>query len=432
MKLSEIREYIGNILDYQPSITSYQNQLNDIINENYFKLFSEKPFTFAQKQVLVDATKDLSLTTVTVIQNSATITTGGAGQFPTDGSMDGQVIDILDVEYTVAWVASATTAYLTSAYVAASGTPDATVKYRYLDMPQDCVEIMQVLKRSMQMTPAEPGRMVPVTRYEDEYWNLPLNEVNIPNYWVPFDDYSLVPPKAPTITAVTSGSGRGARTLEFAVSYVFAGRESALSPVTSIVLADTQIPALTITAIPNTSGMKRRVYVRCTEAGINKFYNIPESSSGNAQLEYLPTSNGTLQYATDTDLTSFNDSFELTYTAYDGVDGNVQRIRMYPRQDQDYELTVRYMYRPKKLIDDADTPEFPSASHHVLAYMSLRDVFIKHNNEQQAALYDRKVAQEMLKIEQRYLNSIAKRYIKRFMDGGRTDPVPLYTPLIQT
>jgi hypothetical protein len=35
----------------------------------------------------------------------------------------------------------------------------------------------------------------------------------------------------------------------------------------------------------------------------------------------------------------------------------------------------------------------------------------------------------MLKIEQRYLNSIAKRYIKQFMEGGRTDPVPLYTPL---
>ena len=431
MKLSEIRSYIGNILDYQPSITSYQNQLNDVINENYFRLFSEKPFTFAQKQVLVSATKDLSLTSVTVTQNSATITTGGAGQFPIDGSMDGQVIDILDVEYTVAWVASATTAYLTSVYLAASGTPDATVKHRYLDLPQDCVEIMQVLKRSMQMTPAEPGRMVPVTRYEDEYWNLPLNEVNIPNYWVPYDDYSLVPPKAPTIAAVTSGSGRGVRTLEFAVSYVFAGRESALSPVTSIDLADTQIPTLTIAAIPNTSGMKRRVYVRCLTAGINKFYNIPESSTGNALLEFLPTSNGTLQYATDTNLTEFDDAFELTYTAYTGVDGNIQRIRMYPRQDQDYELTVRYMYRPKKLIDDADTPEFPSANHHVLAYMSLRDIFIKFDNQAQAALYDRKVAQEMLKIEQRYLNSIAKRYIKQFMEGGRTDPVPLYTPLTQ-
>ena len=428
MKLSEIREYIGNILDYQPSITSYQNQLNDIINENYFKLFSEKPFTFAQKQVLINANADVSIS-IGVIQNSASITS--AGNLFVD-SMAGQVIDIDDVEYTIAWVAGTGQAYLTSNYTASTGTVSATVKFRYLDMPQDCVEIMQVLKRSMQMTPAEPGRMVPVTRYEDEYWNLPLNEVSIPNYWVPFDDYSLVPPKAPTITAVTSGSGRGARTLEFALTYEFAGRESALSPVTSIVLADTQIPALTITTLPNTSGMIRRIYVRCVEAGVNKFYNIPESSSGTAALVFKPTSTGTSQYATDTNLTSFNDSFELTYTAYDGVDGNLQRIRMYPRQDQDYELTVRYMYRPKKLIDDADTPEFPSASHHVLAYMSLRDVFIKHNNEQQAALYDRKVAQEMLKIEQRYLNSIAKRYIKRFMDGGRTDPVPLYTPLIQT
>tara|TARA_R100001594_G_scaffold94312_1_gene128534 strand:- start:165 stop:437 length:273 start_codon:yes stop_codon:yes gene_type:complete len=89
------------------------------------------------------------------------------------------------------------------------------------------------------------------------------------------------------------------------------------------------------------------------------------------------------------------------------------------------------MYRPKQLIDDADTPEFPSAHHYVLAYMSLRDIFIKHDNDAQAAMYDRKVAQEMLKIEQRYLNSIAKRYIKQFMEGSRTDPVPLYTPLIQ-
>ena len=89
------------------------------------------------------------------------------------------------------------------------------------------------------------------------------------------------------------------------------------------------------------------------------------------------------------------------------------------------------MYRPKRLIDDADTPELPSANHQVLAYMSLRDIFIKHDNNAQAAMYDRKVAQEMLKIEQRYLTSIAKRYIKQFMPPNRTGSVPLYTPLIQ-
>ena len=175
--------------------------------------------------------------------------------------------------------------------------------------------------------------------------------------------------------------------------------------------------------------MKRRVYVRCTEAGINKFYNIPESGTGTSIYEYNPTKTGAYQYATDTDLTDFNDSFELTYSRYDGVDGNLQRIRMYPRQSQNYSITVRYMYRPIELIDDADTPEFPSASHQILAYMALRDIFVKHDNDAQAAMYDRKVVQEMLKIEQRYLNSIAKRYIKRFMAGGRTDPVPMYTPL---
>lgn len=428
MKLSEIRDYIGNILDYQPSITAYQNQLNDIINENYFKLFAEKPFTFAQKEVLINANPDVSIS-IGVTQNSASITS--AGNLFVD-SMAGQVIDIDSVEYTIAWVAGTGQAYLTSNYTASTGTVSATVKYRYLDMPQDCVEIMQVLKRAMTMTPQEPGRMVPVTRYEDEYYNLPLNEVNLPNYWIAFDDFSLNPPKAPTITTTTSGAGRGARTLEFAVTYVFAGRESALSPVTSVTLTDAQFPSITISSLPNVSGLKRRVYVRCTQAGINKFYNIPEA--GSALTEFLPTSTGTFSYDTITNLSAFtaSDLFELTYTAYSGVDGNIQRVRLYPRQDKLYELTVRYMYRPKNLIDDGDTPEFPAAHHNVLAYMSLRDIFIKHNNEQQAILYDRKVVQEMLKIEQRYLNSIAKRYIKKFMSGTRIDPVPLYTPLIQS
>jgi len=430
MRLSEIRDYIGNILDYQPSIASYQEQLNDVINENYFKLFAEKPFTFAQKEKIINARTDISLTDVTFTPTSAEITTATA-QFKNE--MAGQVIDVEGTEYEIAWVAGTTQAFLTSLYPGsgASVVKDATIKFRYLDMPQDCVEIMQVLKRAMTMTPQEPGRMVPVTRYEDEYYNLPLNEVNLPNYWIPYDDFSLNPPKAPTITAVTSGSGRGVRTLEFAVSYIFADRETALSPVTSIDLTDTQLPAITLSTLPNGSGRYRKVYVRCPEAGINKFYNIPESSSGLSLYVFPPTSNATFSYANATSLTDFNDSFELTYNRAPGVDGNYQRIRMYPRQDKDYELTVRYMYRPKKLVDDADTPEFPAAHHSVLAYMSLRDIFIKHNNEQQAVLYDRKVQQEMLKIEQRYLNSIAKRYIKRFMSGTRTDPVPLYTPLIQ-
>ena len=51
MNLAEIREYIGNILDYQPEITTYQKQLDNVINEQYFRLFNAKPYTFAQKEI---------------------------------------------------------------------------------------------------------------------------------------------------------------------------------------------------------------------------------------------------------------------------------------------------------------------------------------------------------------------------------------------
>lgn len=424
MNLSELRDYIGNILDYQPDITAYKGQLTDVINENYFRLFSEKPFTFAQKQALVSAKTDIDLLSVTVTNNSDNITCTPAQFTP---SMEGQIIELDTVEYTIAWVNTSTSAYLRSQYTGATDTITATVKFRYLDMPADCVEIMQVLKRAMVLTPQEPGRLVPVTRYEDEFFNLPLNEVNLPNYWVPYDDYSLGAPKFATFAATTSGSGHGIRTLQLACTYTFAERESALSPVTELALVDTEKVRFAFTNLANVSGLRYKVYVKCTEVGLNKFYHV-SSDAGLKQFD--PDAGGNHDFTLA--VSDFTDAFEVANPRYSEVDGNTQRIRLYPRQNADFELTVRYMYRPKKLIDDSDTPEMPASCHQMLAYMSLRDIFIKFDNTSQGVLYDRKVAQQMLKLEQRYLNQIAKRYIKRFMTGGRTDPVPLYTPLIQT
>ena len=168
MKLSEIRSYIGNILDYQPDITTYKQQLDAVINEQYFRLFTEKPFTFAQKEAVITARKDDTLTAIAVANGANTLTdTAAANQF--QSYMEGQVIDLDNVEYTIAWVATANLAYLTSNYEGTNATlATVTVKHRYLDLAQDTVEIMQVLKRAMTLTPQEPGRMIPLTRYEDE------------------------------------------------------------------------------------------------------------------------------------------------------------------------------------------------------------------------------------------------------------------------
>jgi len=341
--------------------------------------------------------------------------------------MDGMIIDIDGVEYQIAYVNTTIQAFLTKVYAGATATIDSTVKFRYLDMPSDCVEILQVMKRAMTLTPQEPGRMVAVTRYEDEFYNLPLNEVNLPNYWVPFDDYSITAPKFMTFSKTTSGSGHGIRELELAATLTFAGKESALSTATTLSLADTEKVQFTYVNLQNSTGFKYKVYVRSPSIGLKKFYQVQDDAG---TMEFFPSGGGTFTFTLP--LVNFTDNFETQQPRYSEVDGNTQRIRLYPRQDQDFELTIRYLYRPKKLIDDTDTPEMPSISHQIIAYMTLRDIFVKHDNTTQAQMYDRKVAQEMLKIEQRYLNQIAKRYIKRMMSGRRTDPVPLYTPLTRT
>ena len=63
MNLREIREYIANITDYDPNVNKdYSAQVDNVINETYRMLFSEKPFTFAQKEVKIPIYTDAEYT----------------------------------------------------------------------------------------------------------------------------------------------------------------------------------------------------------------------------------------------------------------------------------------------------------------------------------------------------------------------------------
>lgn len=422
MRLTDLRAYVANILDYSPEVEAYKTQIDSILNDAYRRLFSEKPFTFAQKDKVIKAKTDVK-GTIGATLNNTEIT--AAAPFFTD-DMAGQVISLDDVEYTIAWIFNTTVAHLTTSYTASTGNKSGVVKYRYLDFPQDMVSCLQVIKRSMDLTPQEPGRMIPLSRYEDEWYNLPLNEVNLPHYWVPYDDYYTQAPRIINVAAFVSGVGHGTRTLEFAMSYVFAGRESALSKPSTITLADNQIARVTFgVALPNGSGIFRRVYVRNVTAGWKAYRLIPSTIN---QYDQPPPMAATADYNAD----SFNDDFGLTYSRHTEADGNRQRFRLYPRQSADYEITIRYIYRPPELIEDNDTPEFPSASHPILAYMALREVFVKHDNTAQAAMYDRKVNIEMLKMEQRYLTEKPRRWVKQAMGSAGLDVLPIYTPLVHS
>ena len=420
MRLVDLRDMVANIVDYDPSVDTYRNQITDLLNDAYYSLFSTKPFTFAQKEQIVKAYADVSITVNTGNPVTAELTYTLAS---IPYHWEGQIIEIEGVEYTIAWV-RAGSMFLTEvpAGLAVSSAYSGKIKFRYLDLPQDCISIMNVAKRSMTLTPQEPGMFTALARYEDEYYNLPLDEVNLPHYWIPADEYHVVSPKKVGNITNTGGWAPAAIDIEIAMSYVYAGRESALSTAT-VLTADKVNLNITFDVLPNISGYYRKIYIKNNASGYKGFRTIPTGTT--FLINPAATGGPTFVYS----LPSFDSAFEFDSDPYTESDGTTQRIRLYPRQDSDYNITVRYMYKPNPLVNDNDTPEFPSSSHQILAYMALKEIFVKLDNLPQANLYERKAAQEMIKLEQRYLTQIPRRFVKRGMVDGRVPPLPLYTPL---
>ena len=422
MRLVDLRDMVANIVDYDPSVEAYSNQITDLLNDAYYRLFSEKPFTFAQKEEIVVARGDVSETANAAALGATIITFPG---IPARDYWEGQIIEIDGTEYTIAWRLNDATIYLTTPLTAVFAGGTITVKFRYLDMPQDCVALMNVAKRSMTLTPQEPGMFTALARYEDEYYNLPLDEVKLPHYLIPADEFHVTTPRS--VGAIAgAGAPTTATAVGIAMSYVFAGRESALSTATSATLSTINF-TVAFDLLPDTSGYYRKIYIRNTTSGYKGYRAIPSDPLGTPTYLIAPQAN-TATYA----LPDFDSAFEFGSKPYTASDGTTQRIRLYPRQDKDYNITVRYMYRPNPMVDDNDTPEFPSASHQILGYMALKEIFVKLDNLPQANLYERKAAQEMIRLEQRYLTQIPRRFIKRGMVDGRLSPLPLYTPLTHT
>jgi len=429
MRLSEIRDYITNILDYDPANTTFDGQTDDIINDCYRRLFAEKPFLFAQKEAKVTAYKDVSLTGTPVGLSNVLAITGTSPEWAA-----GHIVEVEGTEYEVVFRA-ASVVYVNANFPATAAAGTVTFKMRYIDLPQDCIQIMQVAKRSLTITPVEPGRMIPLTRYEDEWWNLPLDEVNMPYYWVQFDDFNVVAPRKVQATATTTAAGQGVRTIDVAMTYSYGQggtyRESALSKVSSVSLADNEDLRIDFVSLGSgvNSGYYRKIYVRCPDEDLN-VWRLAQTSSGTSS--FSPT------YTTATAFTTLSlsdlqaQTFEQNQPRYTYPDGCTQRFRLYPRQDADYDMTVRYMYKPPRLVEDHDTPEFPNAHHLVLAYMALEQIYMKTDNLTQSNMYRMKADSEVVKMEKRYLTQAPKRWVKQFMPDGRTDAQPIYTALRHT
>jgi hypothetical protein len=89
---------IGSIIDYDPQVTSYQDEVNRIVNEIYLEFFTSHPWKFNQKSVDVytkpdisDAAASITATTYSEEYPSAAVTLSSSTFLNSTESRFGQI-----------------------------------------------------------------------------------------------------------------------------------------------------------------------------------------------------------------------------------------------------------------------------------------------------------------------------------------------------
>jgi len=96
--------------------------------------------------------------------------------------------------------------------------------------------------------------------------------------------------------------------------------------------------------------------------------------------------------------------------------GPSQTIRVYRPPSSDMDIEIRYLSRPKRLVADADTPEWPVQYHHLLVYAALSDICMQHGITSQSQLYERKAEDLLDRMRQKYLARTNRKYIRGSFD----------------
>lgn len=406
--LRALRKYVANVLDYDPENTTYKREIDRLLNEADRSICLAKPFTFVNKSVDIRVYADRAVD-ITATNGSRAISTAAAFF---DNWMVNQEVQIDGTPYFITAISSSTVAYISIDFAGVTGTYASTVINRYIDLPVDCTTVLNLARRTDTRTPNEPGLLTPLTRYEDEWNNLPLGETNVPIYWLYYDPAFIDGPRRNFNVSTAAAVGQGQRTLEFTSTYIQGGRESAHGEVVQQTFQSNEDAVLTPFPGVANVGRYKRYYFRAPTLGYHAWRLLDDPVNPGSSMELAPT-DVTPRTLTSLGQSNLTDS-ESRYDdpRYDYNDGFVQRVRLYPRQDQDYTFNLRYMQRHTAMQEDNDVSAIPPDHRMLIAYKALADIFIKHDNPTQSELYRRRFDEMLLRLERRYLITPARRIVK--------------------
>ena len=275
-----------------------------------------------------------------------------------------------------------------------------------------------------------PAKALFLSKWEREDANLDPSLLGTIEAYLPSEGRRVAAPQAPRGVATVAAVGQGARTINVymvnvlgpnAQNYptyrdaVSSGFESALSKVATFSLTDTQTLEFTPETIPNTTGLYRRYYFTCPEAGILAPVRV-RSLSG---VDTIPPTGG-VTIASNLALSHLEgQAFHSEAVRYQYNQSAVyQALELYPHPSADQDLNVRMVVAPTRMQEDQDVPLVPAAYAQMVAYAALENITLKVANPALSQVYQRKKALLYKAMEQRYLKEVPRRIIKGTPTAG--------------
>ena len=161
--LKALRQKIKNITDYSPELAQFNDQLDELINDAYYSLWTLKRWNFSTKLGTMRLHTDITTTTDTENNSGNNVTLSvikGQRQVTLSNYIDrlhnpdiweGQPLEIDAMEYTISKVIDLTPSVGQSILLDKpfEGETDAAntnfkIKKRWYDLPIDCLELLHL------------------------------------------------------------------------------------------------------------------------------------------------------------------------------------------------------------------------------------------------------------------------------------------------
>jgi hypothetical protein len=394
MRLIDIYNQIARKLDYDPETDRRRKDVEELVNTIYHELFAERLWTFAQREVEITANADVTATDG-ITSNSPIVQTVAAFFL---SWMAGQIIDIAGVEYEIAVVNSTTEAVLTETYAGTAGTGVTfTVMHRYVDLPTDCTKLLHVKDYENDLYYYE------YSRYETDVLVLSPDDTGQAEAWFPAEPVAVqAPPVPPTATASGGAATVTAGSYEFAYSFKYQGRRGPLSTSVAVTVETGNQVAVTCPSTVANSGYLKTLWGRFGSWAAFRLIEDDIDEAANPATITAPV---------ETDWLRAERAPEH--------DGYHERMRLYYRQSTDTVLTLRYQYRPARLIEDEDAPRLPPSYHDYLVQRVLQELYHQGDDLPSSKLAEQRADAMLARMRARFLTPETRVWVKGQVDTDR-------------